>query len=73
MPGAVPRTSTFALTNVTMPYAYILADNGVNTNILQNEALIKGINVYKGKITYKSIAEELNHDYYPIRDVLENK
>ncbi len=70
MPGAVPRTSTFALTNSTMPYAYMLADSGVTRDILQNEALIKGINVYKGKVTYKSVAEELNYDYYPFQDVI---
>jgi alanine dehydrogenase len=70
MPGALPRTSTFALTNATMPYAYILADSGVTRNSLQNKALAKGVNVYKGKVTYQAIAEALNYDYYPILDVL---
>jgi len=70
MPGAVPRTSTFALTNATMPYAYMIADSGLIRGTLKNTALKKGINVYKGKVTYQSIAEELNYDYYPIEDII---
>ena len=70
MPGAVPRTSTFALTNATMPYAYVLADEGVTRQMLCHEALAKGINVYKGKVTYQAVAEALNYDFYPIADIL---
>lgn len=71
MPGALPRTSTFALTNATMLYAYMLADGGVSRATLQHEALAKGVNVYKGKVTYQAVAEALNYEYYPIMDILD--
>jgi alanine dehydrogenase len=71
MPGALPRTSTFALTNATMPYAYLLANEGVTRETLRHEALAKGVNVYKGKVTYRAVAEALNYDYYPLADVLD--
>ena len=71
MPGAVPRTSTFALTNVTMPYAYLLAEKGVSKASLQNAALAKGVNVYKGNVTYKAVAEALGYDFHPIADIVE--
>jgi alanine dehydrogenase len=71
MPGALPRTSTFALTNATMPYAYLLADGGgITRDTLRNEALAKGVNVYKGTVTYQAVAEALNYDYSPISDIV---
>ncbi|NLW11901.1 MAG: alanine dehydrogenase [Clostridiaceae bacterium] len=57
MPGAVPRTSTMALTNATLPYVLQLADLGAEQAMLNNEALKKGLNVYKGKLTLKPVAE----------------
>lgn len=57
MPGAVPRTSTMALTNATLPYVMQLADLGAEQAMLKNEALKKGLNVYKGKLTLKPVAE----------------
>lgn len=57
MPGAVPRTSTFALSNATMPYALQLANKGIETAMRENPALMKGLNVYKGKVTNKAVAE----------------
>ncbi|MCL2104268.1 MAG: alanine dehydrogenase [Kiritimatiellaeota bacterium] len=57
MPGAVPRTSTFALTNATMPYALLLADKGVEAALRDNLALRNGLNVYKGRITFPAVAE----------------
>ena len=57
MPGAVPRTSTMALTNATLPYVIQLADLGAEQAMLKNEALKKGLNVYKGKLTLKPVAE----------------
>ncbi|OGQ97543.1 MAG: alanine dehydrogenase [Deltaproteobacteria bacterium RIFOXYD12_FULL_57_12] len=56
MPGAVPRTSTFALTNVTLPLAQAVADQGLKKAALANPALRRGINVYQGKITNKEVA-----------------
>ena len=57
MPGAVPRTSTFALANATMPYALQIANKGAEKAMRDNPALLKGLNVYKGKITNKAVAE----------------
>lgn len=57
MPGAVPRTSTFALANATMPYALQIANKGAEAAMGGNPALRKGLNVYKGKITNRAVAE----------------
>ena len=57
MPGAVPRTSTLALTNVTIPYAVEIANKGYKQACLENEALLKGINILDGHVTYKGVAE----------------
>lgn len=56
MPGAVPRTSTFALTNATFPYALMLADHGLDA-LKKNKALRLGLNTYGGKLTYAGVAE----------------
>ncbi|MBM7653147.1 alanine dehydrogenase [Neobacillus cucumis] len=57
MPGAVPRTSTFALTNVTVPYAIQIANKGIKQACLENEALLKGVNTLGGSVTYQAVAE----------------
>ena len=57
MPGAVPRTSTLALTNVTVPYAVQIANKGYKQACLENVALLKGINTLDGFVTYKAVAE----------------
>lgn len=57
MPGAVPRTSTIALTNVTVPYAVQIANKGYKKACLENEALLKGINTLSGFVTYKAVAD----------------
>ena len=57
MPGAVPRTSTFALSNATMPYALEIANKGAEAAMRENSALQKGLNVYKGKLTNPAVAE----------------
>lgn len=59
MPGAYPRTSTFALTNATLPYAIEIANNGLVKVAKKDKGLAKGINTYKGYITYKPVAEDL--------------
>lgn len=66
MPGAVPRTSTFALSNATMPYALELANKGAELALRENPALLKGLNVYKGKVTNKAVAEAQGLQYEPI-------
>lgn len=70
MPGAVPRTSTLALTNVTMPYALQLANLGVRSAITTNNALAKGVNVFQGKVTYDAVAKSLGIPYTPLEELL---
>ncbi len=60
MPGAVPRTSTLALTNATLPYAVQLADKGWKRACRENEPLCKGLNVVEGKVVYQGVAEAFN-------------
>lgn len=66
MPGAVPRTSTFALSNATTPYALQIANKGAEAAMRENPALLKGLNVYKGKITNKAVAEAQGLPYEPV-------
>lgn len=66
MPGAVPRTSTHALTNVTIPFALELANKGVMKTIIENPSLAAGVNVAQGAITYEAVAEALGYEYVPI-------
>ncbi|MFO8165777.1 MAG: alanine dehydrogenase [Thermodesulfobacteriota bacterium] len=63
MPGAVPRTSTYALTNSTLSYALAIADQGLERSMAHNSALKKGLNVYKGKVTLRAVAESFGLDY----------
>jgi alanine dehydrogenase len=70
MPGAVARTSTFALTNATLPYALELANKGYLKAILDNRALARGVNVYKGKITCRAVGESLNMDSCELDEIL---
>ncbi|NUK30643.1 alanine dehydrogenase [Parageobacillus sp. VR-IP] len=71
MPGAVPRTSTFALTNVTIPYALQIANKGYRDACLQNEALLKGINTLNGSVTYEAVAKAHGLSYTDARTLLE--
>jgi len=70
MPGAVPRTSTFALTNATLPYALALANKGWRKAIEDDRALALGVNVVNGKVTYKAVAEALNLPYTPLEEAI---
>jgi alanine dehydrogenase len=63
MPGAVPRTSTYALSNATLPYVVKLAQMGVAEAIRDDAALAKGVNTYKGAITYPGVAEAFGLGY----------
>lgn len=66
MPGAVPRTSTFALTNCTVPYALQIANKGVIRAILESPALKLGVNVAHNEITYEAVARDLGYHYVPV-------
>jgi alanine dehydrogenase len=67
MPGAVPRTSTYALTNVTLRYALMIANLGWKDAITREEALRKGVNILGGKVTYKQVADDLGLPYEAIK------
>ncbi len=69
MPGIVARTSTFALTNTTLPYALILADLGLEKSVMQDRTLARGVNCYKGLITYESVAQALGHEYTSLKQL----
>lgn len=71
MPGAVARTSTFALTNATLPYALKLANLGFAEAIKADLALARGVNTIYGKLTYKAVADALNLPYTPLEEVTE--
>jgi alanine dehydrogenase len=70
MPGAVPRTSTMALTNATLPYAVEIANKGWKAAMQKNNDIKLGANVIDGKITYKAVADAFGLDYTPIDDLL---
>lgn len=70
MPGAVPRTSTIALTNGTVPYAVQIANKGYKKACLENEALLKGINTLEGHVTYKAVAEAQGLEYVDAKSLL---
>ena len=70
MPGAVPRTSTHALNNATLPYTLMLADRGYKDALLSSEHFLNGLNVINGKITEEAVARDLNYEYVPPRDAL---
>ena len=70
MPGAVPYTSTIALTNATLPYALQLANKGWKQACIENEELKKGLNIVNGKVVYKGVAEAFDLEYTDIDSVL---
>ena len=70
MPGAVPVTSTYALTNATLPYVVDLADMGVAAAARHNPGLAPGVNVAGGRVTYEPVASATGMDYTPLFDVL---
>jgi len=70
MPGAVPATSTMALTNATLPYALELANKGWKQAANENHAIKTGLNIVNGHVTYKGVAEAFGLDYVPVDDVL---
>ncbi len=70
MPGAVARTSTYALNNVTLPHALKIADLGWQAALKANPHLAAGLNVSGGKVTYEAVARELGYDFTPVAEVL---
>ena len=70
MPGAVPITSTKALTNATLPYVETIADYGLAEAVARDPALARGVNVVGGKVTYEAVADAHGLDYQPLEDLL---
>lgn len=71
MPGAVPRTSTFALNNATLPFVLALANKGYKKALSEDQHLMNGLNVYKGKFTHKAVANALNQTYIDANTILQ--
>ncbi len=70
MPGAVARTSTFALNNATLPFAIALANKGYKRALVEDAHLMEGLNIHDGKVTYKAVAQALKLKYTPAQDAL---
>ncbi|NNG06881.1 MAG: alanine dehydrogenase [Desulfobacteraceae bacterium] len=70
MPGAVPRTSTYALSNATLPYFMELAEHDILPAIRKDDALAKGVNTYLGKVTYDAVAETFELEYTPLESIV---
>lgn len=71
MPGGVPRTSTLALTNATLPYIQILADKGCRQALKESPSLLKGLNIMAGKVTHKKVAEAFGLEYHPAESLVD--
>jgi len=71
MPGAVPRTSTFALTNATLPFVKSLANLGWREALIQNPHLANGLNVHAGRVIYEAVASDLGYEHMPTAQVLQ--
>lgn len=70
MPGAVARTSTYALNNVTLPHALRIAEFGWKAALKANPQLAAGLNVHEGQVTYEAVARDLGYDYVPVNLLL---
>ena len=70
MPGAVARTSTFALNNATLPFTLNLANKGYRQALLDDPNLCAGLNVHRGQLTYKAVADDLGLKYVSAREAL---
>jgi len=70
MPGAVPKTSTLALTNATLPYAIEIANKGWQKAMRENPEIKLGANVVKGRVTYKGVADAFGLEYVPVDSLL---
>lgn len=72
MPGAVPRTSTMALSNATIPYAIQIANKGYKQAALDNEAILKGFNTLDGHVTFEAVAQDQDLEYFDAKSLLNN-
>jgi alanine dehydrogenase len=70
MPGAVPRTSTYALTNVTLPYVVAIAERGMEDAVREDPVLARGVNVYGGSVTSEAVAQEHGLEFVPLSSLI---
>jgi len=70
MPGGVPRTSTIALNNATLPFLTKLANDGYKKTLKDDSNFLAGLNVHKGQVTYKAVADAFGHTYYDAKELL---
>jgi len=70
MPGAVPHTGTYGLTNATLPYVVALAEKGFEQAIADDPPLARGVNTFKGALVYEPVAEAHGLDYTPLDDLI---
>jgi alanine dehydrogenase len=70
MPGGVPRTSTLALNNATLPYLVKLANKGYQKALSEDKNFLAGLNVCKGQITYKAVADAFGHEFVEPSNVI---
>ena len=72
MPGGVPRTSTFALNQATLPYLMKLANRGYQKALSEDKNFLAGLNVHKGHVTYKAVANVFGHQYVDPAQAIKN-
>ena len=72
MPGGVPRTSTIALNKATLPYLVKLANRGYQKALSEDKNFLAGLNVHKGHVTYKAVADAFGHEYVNPGDAIKN-
>ena len=72
MPGGVPRTSTLALNKATIPFLSKLADKGYKKALSEDQNFLKGLNIFKGQVTYKAVADAFGYKYVEPKNALVN-
>ena len=72
MPGGVPRTSTLALNKATLPFLATLANKGYTKALKEDKNFLAGLNIFKGQVTYKAVAEAFGHKYVSPSEALTN-
>jgi alanine dehydrogenase len=72
MPGGVPRTSTLALNKATIPFLIKLADKGYEKALKEDKNFLAGLNVFKGEVTYKAVADTFGYKYISPKEALTN-
>jgi len=70
MPGGVPRTSTFALNKATLPYLVKLANKGYQKALGEDKNFLAGLNIHKGQVTYKAVADAFEHEFCPPKEAI---